>query len=401
MIEVQLNNTQTLLIAVIVLLIGRFLQNKIKILKKFFIPPPVIGGFLFSVFLTIDYYADWIHVKINPDLSSMFMVIFFSTVGFSATLKFLKKGGKIVFVFLVCAVIFVILQNVVGIAIALVMGKSAAFGMATASIPMTGGHGTAAAFGPILESRFGVDNAATISIAAATVGLFAGSLIGGPVGRRLLNKYSLKPNPENESIQDETFTPDEDKELKITEHGMFHAVAIVAIAVGLGAIVSYYINKLELIVPSYIGAMLVAAIIRNFADGTGWFKIFDNELKVVGNISLSLFLVMALMQMELWVLADLAFPIIILLLAQIALMAFYAYFVTFRMLGKDYDAAVMACGHCGFGLGATPNAIANMEAFTAQNYPSPQAFFVLPLVGALFIDFINSGLVSTLLNIIG
>ena len=181
---------------------------------------------------------------------------------------------------------------------------------------------------------------------------------------------------------------------------MFHAVAIVAIAVGLGAIVSHYINMLELIVPSYIGAMLVAAIIRNFADTTGWFEIFDNELKVVGNISLSLFLVMALMQMELWVLADLAFSIIVLLLAQIVLMAFYAYFITFRMLGKDYDAAVMACGHCGFGLGATPNAIANMEAFTSQNYPSPQAFFVLPLVGALFIDFINSGLVSMLLNVL-
>ena len=198
MIEIQLNNTQTLLIAVIVLLIGRFLQRRIKILKKFFIPPPVIGGFLFSVFLTIDYYADWIYVKINPDLSSMFMVIFFSTVGFSATLKFLKKGGKVVFIFLVCAVIFVLLQNVVGIVIALIMGKTAAFGMATASIPMTGGHGTAAAFGPILESRFGVDNAVTISIAAATVGLFAGSLIGGPVGRRLLNKYNLKPDMEND-----------------------------------------------------------------------------------------------------------------------------------------------------------------------------------------------------------
>ena len=398
--KLELSITGTLLLAVIVLLVGRYLQHKIKILEKFFIPPPVIGGFIFSILMTIAYYADWMSIKFNPKLGSMFMLVFFATVGFSATIKFLKKGGKIVFLFLVCAVGLVLLQNVVGVVIALIMGQSAAFGLSTASIPMTGGHGTAAAFGPILQTRFGVENASTISIAAATVGLFVGSLIGGPIGKRLMKKYRLKPVVAAESSSnDDDFVLSEDRELKITEHGIFNSVVVVAIAVGIGAIVSNYFNALELIMPEYIGAMLVAAAIRNISDFTGFFKVYDNELNVIGNISLSLFLVMALMQMELWVLANLAFPIIVLLTAQVVLMAFYAYFVTFRMLGKTYDAAVMACGHCGFGLGATPNGIANMEAFTALNYPSPQAFFVLPLVGALFIDLINSSIISVFLNI--
>jgi len=400
-LSLELDVTGSLLIAVIVLLVGRFVQHRVKVLEKYFIPAPVIGGFIFSILVTVGHYTQWLEISFNPRLANMFMLIFFATVGFSATLKFLKKGGKIVLLFLLCAVILLFLQNFLGVTVAFLMGKSAAFGMATASIPMSGGHGTAAAFGPILESKFNVNNATTIAIAAATVGLFMGSIIGGPVGNLLMKKYKLKAKVAvDDKAESNEFILAKDKEIKITEEGIFQACVIIAIAIGCGAVISNLINKMEIILPGYIGAMFVAAVIRNFADFTNWIKVKENELEIIGNISLSLFLVMALMQMKLWVLADLAIPIIVLLIVQILLMFFYAYFVTFRILGKNYDAAVMACGHCGFGLGATPNAVANMEAFTAQNFPSPQAFFVLPLVGALFIDFINSGMISMFLNFI-
>jgi glutamate:Na+ symporter, ESS family len=400
--NINLSITSTLLVAVIVLLIGRALQHKIKFLEKFFIPAPVIGGMIFSIVVTISHCTKICEISFDTTLSEVFMLVFFSTVGFSATLKFLKKEGKIVFLFLLCAVGLVILQNILGVSIALLMNKSFAFGMATASIPMTGGHGTAAAFGPILDKHFGIANASTISIAAATAGLFMGSLIGGPLGRKLMDKYKLKPEIEFEKAvmdEDNHKILMEDKEMKITEHGIFNSVFAISFAIGIGAFVSYALTCVGLIMPGYIGAMFIAAVIRNFADSTKIFKIHSNEMEVLGNISLSLFLVMALMNMQLWVLSNLALPIVVLIGAQVILMYFFAYFVTFRVLGKNYDAAVMACGHCGFGLGATPNAVANMEAFTALNYPSPQAFFVLPLVGALFIDFINSGVITVFLNI--
>ena len=400
-LNIELNSTETLLVGVFVLLVGRALQHKIKMLEKFFIPPPVIGGFLFSILVTISYYAQWFELTIDTRIAKVFMFMFFSTVGFSATFKFLKKGGKSVFLFLICAVLLVCLQNFVGIVVAWIMGKSAAFGLSTASIPLTGGHGTAAAFGPILQEKFHVPNATTITVAAATAGLFVGSLIGGPLGRQLMNKHNLKPAEEDiKNIEDGKVVHMEDKHLQITEHGLFNTVVLIAIAIGFGIIVSRAINDAGLILPGYIGTMLIAAALRNISDATKWYKTYENELEVVGNISLSLFLVLTLMNMELWVLADLALPIIVLLLAQISLMFFYAKYVTFNVMGRDYDAAVMACGHCGFGLGATPNGVANMEAFTALNYPAPQAFFVLPIVGALFIDFANSGVISAILNLL-
>ena len=400
---IDLSTTSTMLVAVIVLLIGRELQSRIKILKKFFIPPPVIGGIIFSIFVTISHCTNFLVITFDTHLSTVFMFIFFSTIGFSATFSFLKKESTIVLLFLACAIGLVILQNLLGVSVALLMGKTSAFGMATASIPMTGGHGTAAAFGPILGNHFGIENAGTISIAAATAGLFMGSLIGGPLGRKLMLKYNLKPEYEFEKVlldENNKKILMEEKEFKITEHGIFNSVFAITFAIGIGAFVSYAINSIGLIMPGYIGAMFIGAVIRNLSDSTKLVKIYSNELEVIGNISLSLFLVMALMNMQLWVLIDLAFPIIVLIAVQVILMYFYAYFVTFRVLGKNYDAAVMACGHCGFGLGATPNGVANMEAFTALNYPSPQAFFVLPLVGALFIDFVNSGVIAIFLNIL-
>ncbi len=397
----------SLLIAVLVLLGGKFLQSKIKFLQRFFIPAPVIGGTIFSIFTATAYYCKWFEFQFDNSTENLFMVAFFTTIGFSASLKFLKRGGKLVFLFLICAVGLVICQDVVGVGLALALRQSPLIGLLTASIPMTGGHGTAAAFGAQIAKEFGLPSAPEIGIAAATFGLIAGSVIGGPVGKKLLTKYHLKLSPEEikKAREDAREAAGEDwhsteEEMNITETGIFNAVAIISIAIGIGQIVSMGVKATGIIVPGYIGAMLVAAIIRNITDHWGKFKLSFNELQVIGGISLELFLAMALMEMKLWLLSSLALPMMIMLAGQVVLMIFYAYFITFRIMGRDYDAAVISCGHCGFGLGATPNAVANMEAFTEKNYPSPTSFFVLPLVGALFIDFMNSAVITVFLGII-
>ncbi len=400
MIEFNMGVPGTILMAVVILLVGRFLQSRISILSKFFIPAPVIGGFLFSVIFSGLHYFQVIDFVFDAFLQKMLMIAFFATVGFSASFKFLKIGGKTVCLFLVCAATLVILQNVLGVSLAWMLGQSGAFGMATASIPMTGGHGTAAAFGPLLENKFNLANGSSITIAAATFGLIAGSLLGGPIGRRLMAKHDLKPNEKLLKAAHVEIDLNEDKVLKISEHGMFNAITNIAFAIGVGSVISYWFDYYSWIMPEYIGAMFAAAFIRNLSDYSGWFMIKDNEVTVIGNMTLSLFLAMALMNMNLISLANLALPMLIILCGQVLMMGLFAYFITFRVMGKDYDAAVMAVGHCGFGLGATPNAMANMEAFTAKNYPSPQAFFVLPIVGSLFIDFINSGVITTFLNFI-
>ncbi len=397
-IDFDMGATGTLLMAVVILIVGRWVQTRVSVLEKFFIPAPVIGGFIFSVIFSLLAYFQVIHLEFDAFLQKMLMIAFFATVGFSASFKFLRKGGKVVMLFLLCASILVILQNVLGVSLAWMLGESPAFGMATSSIPMTGGHGTAAAFGPLLEGKFFLESGSSITIAAATFGLIAGSLLGGPIGRRLMKKYNLKPNEKELKEAHVASDLNEDKQLKITEHGMFNAVTVIAFAVGGGSVISYYLNSYALVMPEYIGAMFAAAFIRNLSDYSGWFKINDNEVTVLGNITLFLFLAMALMKMNLISLVDLALPILVILFAQVLMMGLYAYFITFRVMGKTYDAAVMAVGHCGFGLGATPNAMANMEAFTAKNFPSPQAFFVLPIVGSLFIDFINSGVITAFLN---
>ncbi|MDC0534668.1 sodium/glutamate symporter [Francisellaceae bacterium] len=388
----------TLIAAVLVLLTGRFLQHKIAILEKFFIPAPVIGGVIFSIIITILAEVNILHLTFHNNLQTLLMIAFFATVGFSAGIKFLIKGGKAVVLFLILATVLVIFQNVLGISLANLLGQDSVFGVALSSIPMTGGHGTSAAFGPLLENDFLLNNASTITIAAATFGLISGSLIGGPVAKRLVKKHNLKPD--KEILEDAHIDTDHTRasKIKISETGVFSAIVVIAFAVTIGSIITYWLNAYELVFPVYIGAMFAAAIIRNISDFSGWFEIKDNEIHMIGEICLSLFLSMALMRMNLVSLLDLALPIFIILIAQVLLVILFTYFITFRVMGKDYDAAVMACGQCGFALGATPNAMANMEAFTAKNFPSPKSFFVIPIVGSLFIDFVNSGVITGTLN---
>ncbi|ASS40080.1 MULTISPECIES: sodium/glutamate symporter [Fusobacterium] len=384
MFEYQLNMAETVGFAIILLLLGRWIKKRVSFFEKFFIPAPVIGGTLFSIILLIGHQTGTFTFSFNDDIKNLLMIAFFTTVGFSASLKILAKGGLGVILFLLAAVVLVILQDIVGPVLAKTLGINPLLGLAAGSIPLTGGHGTSGAFGPYLED-LGATGATVVAVASATYGLIAGCLIGGPIARRLMIKNNLKPTESKEGVDNSLLG----SATEVTEESLFSAVVYIGIAMGIGALINNMLAKAGIKFPVYLMGMVVAAIIRNILDFNQKQLPFS-EIGIVGNISLSLFLSMALMSMKLWQLIDLAVPLIVILLAQTVLMAFFAYFITFNIMGRDYDAAVMSTGHCGFGLGATPNAMANMETFTTANGPSVKAFFIIPIVGSLFIDFINA-----------
>ena len=389
MFEYQLNMAETVGFAIILLLLGRWIKKKVNFFEKFFIPAPVIGGTLFSIILLIGHQTETFTFSFNDDIKNLLMIAFFTTVGFSASLKILKKGGVGVALFLLAAVILVVIQDIVGPVLAKALGIDPLLGLAAGSIPLTGGHGTSGAFGPYLE-ELGATGATVVAVASATYGLIAGCLIGGPIARRLMIKNNLKPTENKGGVDDSLLGV----ESEVTEERLFSAVVYIGIAMGIGATITLILGNKGIKFPAYLMGMVVAAIIRNILDFNQKQLPF-NEIGIVGNISLSLFLSMALMSMKLWQLIDLAVPLIIILLVQTVVMASFAYFVTFTIMGRDYDAAVMSTGHCGFGLGATPNAMANMETFTKANGPSVKAFFIIPIVGSLFIDFINAGVIQS------
>ena len=389
MFEYQLNMAETVGFAIILLLLGRWIKKKVSFFEKFFIPAPVIGGTLFSIILLIGHQTETFTFTFNDDIKNLLMIAFFTTVGFSASLKILKKGGVGVALFLLAAVILVIIQDIVGPVLAKALGIDPLLGLAAGSIPLTGGHGTSGAFGPYLE-ELGATGATVVAVASATYGLISGCLIGGPIARRLMIKNNLKPTENKGGVEDSLLGV----ESEVTEERLFSAVVYIGIAMGIGATITLILGNHGIKFPAYLMGMVVAAIIRNILDFNQKQLPF-NEIGIVGNISLSLFLSMALMSMKLWQLIDLAVPLVIILLVQTVVMAFFAYFVTFTIMGRDYDAAVMSTGHCGFGLGATPNAMANMETFTKANGPSVKAFFIIPIVGSLFIDFINAAVIQS------
>ena len=394
MLELNFNMAETLAISILVLLLGREIKKRVNFLERFFIPAPVVGGVIFSILLLIGHNTGAFSFSFDNVLKDFLMTIFFTTIGFTASGKLLKKGGVGVVVFLITATVLVVIQDIVGVSMAKMFGEHPLLGLAVGSVPLTGGHGTSGAFGPVLE-EFGVTGGLSVSIAAATYGLIAGCLIGGPVAKRLRDRYNLKPSLEDREGTVEVL--EENDENPVSEETLFSAVVVIALSMGIGYCIAPFLKKYGIVIPAYIGPMFIAAIIRNIADMQKK-NLPMNEIAITGNIALSLFLAMALMTLKLWELADLAIPIISILLVQTAIMALYAYFITFRFNGKDYDAAVMATGHCGFGLGATPNAMANMEVFTKENGPAPRAFFVLPVVGALFIDFTNATVITFFIN---
>lgn len=387
---------ETIALAVALLLLGRFIKNHVPLLKKFFIPAPVVGGIVFSIITLIGHELNIFQFGFDKILKDLLMLVFFTTIGFVASFKMLMRGGASVIVFLVSCIVLIFIQNGVGVGLASMFDQNPLMGLATGSIPLTGGHGTAGAFGPVLEDR-GLTGGSTVAIASATFGLVAGCMIGGPIGKRLLQRYSLAPkhrDVENAEYVEGKLTKDQKN---IDELLLFKASCYIIIAMGLGHYIIVGFKSIGVTLPVYLGPMVIAAIIRNFLDFTRR-EIPLHSINVIGGICLQLFLAIALMSINLWELSALAVPLITILIVQTIIMGLYAYFVTFNIMGRDYDAAVIATGHCGFGMGATPNAIANMETFTGANGYSPKAFFVVPIVGSLFIDFFNSTILAFWIN---
>lgn len=391
----ELTNIQTMALAVLVLYLGKYINNTFKFLKENCIPDAVTGGTVFSIFTLIGHETNLFSFVFEDTLREVFMIAFFTTVGFSASIKLLKKAGIPVLMFLIAAVGLTFFQNIAGIAMAKVLHVSLLIGLATGSLATTGGPGTAGAFGPIMES-FGAPGATMVAMATATYALIAGSIIAGPLCKRLIEKHSLLEKHKNSN----NFEASGEKSETLITKRVIPTSFLLVIAMGVGSLISGFLNSLGLVLPSYIGAMFAATIIRNISDYSGKFEIDLDIISTIGSFTLAMFLSMTLMAFKLWELKELALPLVIMLIGQTILMGAFAYFVTFNITGRDYDAAIMTGGHCGCGFGTTPKALANMEALTERYLPSPKAFFVIPIVGSLFIDFFNAAIITFFINLV-
>lgn len=396
--ELKLGIFQTMALVTVVFYLGTYIRKKVRFLSKYCIPAPVVGGLLFALVMLFFKVTNLATLIIDTTLQDLFMTTFFASVGFTASFKILKNGGIKVVIFLGVAVLLVISQDIVGTTLAKVFNLNPLLGLCTGSISMIGGHGTAGSFGPLLEN-LGVNGATTVSFASATFGLVMGSFIGGFVAKNLIENYKLKTPKESEDHSIPLSDFHEDNQAVLCHHKLMNGSAYLFFAMGVGSIISKLIQDTGLTFPSYIGAMIAAAIIRNFCD-VRKLEIEEKEIEVIGNISLSYFLCIALMGLRLWELFDLALPLVVMLVAQSLLMAMFAYFITFRVMGKDYDASVFASASCGFGMGATPNAVANMDALSSKFGFAPTPYFVVPIVGALFVDFVNSAIITLFINIL-
>ena len=396
MTSIELDMIQTTGIGALALMVGMVLTRKVAFLQRFCIPSPVVGGLLFAVVSCILYTSGVIGFSFDETLKNVCMVAFFTSVGFQANIKILKSGGVALLIFLGCVIALIVSQNFLAVALSKVLDISPFIGLCTGSISMVGGHGTAGAFGPVLED-LGLVGATTLCTAAATFGLVAGSLMGGPLGRRLiLGKDLLRTAVK----ADETPLVEEEKKHERSVSMYAPAAYQLAIAMGVGTVVSMLLSKTGMTFPVYIGAMIVAAVMRNWSEFTGSFTVHIGEINDIGGICLSLFLGIAMITLKLWQLAELALPLVVLLLGQTFLMFVFAYFIVFNVLGRDYDAAILSAGSCGFGMGATPNAMANMQVLTGKFAPSVKAYILVPIVGSMFADFINSLTITFFINFI-
>ncbi|UKI46035.1 MAG: sodium/glutamate symporter [Phocaeicola vulgatus] len=411
---ITLDMLQSAGIGALALLTGIFMTRKIKWLQRFCIPSPVSGGLVFSIITLLLY--KFIHVEVTFDgtLKDVFMLAFFTSVGFQSNLNVIKQGGKTLVMMLILLVGIIATQNLIPIGICKLLDTNPLIGMAAGSISMAGGHGTAGGFSAVLESM-GLQGAATISMAAATFGLIAGSVIGGPVAERLIRKHlsserlepkDFKVDPAMVGIESEEALPagrakrisSNEEEFQQFAWGTYSILIVMA----LGTLTSLLLGQTGITFPTYFGALLTAAVIRNIIELTPFRRILKiKKIVSVGNICLSLFLGMAMISLKLWELESLALPLITILFAQIVAIALLTYYIAFPILGHDYDAAVLVAGICGFGLGATPNAMANMSAVCYKYHYSIKPFLIVPIIGAMFVDLINTGFITLFLNWIG
>lgn len=393
----EIDSRETVILAILVLFLGRLLNKKINFLRHYNIPEPVTGGVLASIFFSSIYFIFDTKINFSLEQRDALLVIFFTCVGLSSRFSTLLQGGKILLILLVVATSYLFIQNFTGIGVALVTGLEIQTGVLGGSVALSGGHGTAIAWAPTFASDYGISNAMEIGIACATFGLVLGGVTGGPVANYLIQHHNLVPkSKEHLSVG----FPHENSE-KITVDTAYSVLLVLCVAIGIGLylheVLNYFSIKLPIFVPCLFGGILLTNTIPYIWKNLSWLT-GTPTLALLSDFSLGLFLAMSLMSLQLWTLIDLALPILLLLVAQVAVVTIFTIFVVFRVLGKTYDAAVMSSGYIGLALGATPTAVANMTSVTKKHGASPQAFIVVPLIGAFFIDISNAITIQTILG---
>ena len=395
MMTVTADMFQTLAVAVGAVYLGHYIRKKVYFFERFCFPAPVIGGGIISILLCILHAAGILDVSFDETLKDVCMVVFFTTVGYEVNIKVLKSGGKVLPRLLIVIALIAFAQNGISVALSCLMKINPLIGMCTGSISMLGGHGTSAAFGPVLEEN-GLRDATILCTAAATFGLMAGSLLGGPIGNHLIVKKKLL-----NTAQDQEDAPKaEKKAAKAIAFALSPAACHLAVSVGIGSVIAWLISMTGLVFPKYIGGLIIGAVISNLGICSGKFKVYQEEVHEIGKVMLEFFLGIALVTLKIWVLADLAVPLIIMLAVQVVFMVLFARHAAFYILGGNYDAAVLTAGVCGFGMGATPNAMANLQSVTYKRPQSKTAFLLIPIAGGLFLDVINSFTILLFINLI-
>lgn len=393
----QFDSRETLILAIIVLFLGRFINKKVNFLKVYNIPEPVTGGVIASIIFSSFYFLLDLSISFSLDQRDSLLVVFFTCIGLSSKFSTLLQGGKTLVILLIIAISYLFIQNFTGIGVALTTGLEAQTGVLSGSVSLSGGHGTAIAWSPIFVNDYGITNAVEIGIACATFGLVLGGIVGGPIANYLITKYNLKSDSkENISIGSR-----DEKKKEITVDSAYSFILVLCIAIGIGLEFHKITQSMGLKLPVFVSCLFAGILLTNTIPYI-WKKVYwptnTPTLSLVSDYSLGLFLSMSLMSLQLWTLVDLALPIILLLLAQVVVVSLFTIFILFRVLGKSYDAAIISSGYAGLALGATPTAIANMTAVTKKYGASPQAFIVIPLIGAFFIDIANALVIQTLLQ---
>ncbi|OYQ73420.1 sodium/glutamate symporter [Wohlfahrtiimonas sp. G9077] len=388
--EIPVDIYNTLLCASLVLLLGSFLTKRLAIFNRLTLPSPVVGGLLAALALFALRSFQGIQINFDQSLKDPLMLMFFASIGLNANIKQLMAGGKMIAIFLIGVVGLLIIQNAVGVGLATALDQNPLLGLLAGSITLSGGHGTGAAWGATFAEKYGFTSATEIAMACATFGLVLGGLIGGPIARFLINRkpdqVEIDPTASADSL---TAFDRPTIRRAITASSMLETIAMLAICLSVGTAIAGYLKGTAVELPTFVCVLFVGVIISNVVNFVPSYQIFERAVSIAGNVCLSLFLAMALMSLKLWDLATLAVPMLVILTVQTIVMAMYAIFVTYRLMGRDYTAAVLSAGHCGFGMGATPTAIANMQVVTEKYGPAPVAFIVVPMVGAFFIDLVN------------
>ena len=395
---IELNLIFTLLAAMGVFFIGRALVSRVSLLKRFSIPAPVVGGGLVAVVLALTDGLFQIRFAFNLSLKDSLLLMFFTTVGLGADARMLVKGGAKLLIFLLISAVFIIIQNAIGMVASRAMDLHPAVGLLGGSITLTGGHGTGAAYAGQFGGTMNLQGAMELTMACATAGLVIGAVLGGPLAEYLIKNYKLS-GPAPQAVEEIGAGPGGEPEDRITAETLISTLFILIFCLAGGKFLSQLMEGTGFILPDFVFCLLLGVVIRNLSSLTKGFQMSANSVDTVGSVALSLFLVMALMTMKLLDLVNLAGPLLVILAAQTAAMAVYVVLVTFRVMGRNYDAAIMAAGHVGFGMSSTACALAVMKAVTERHGLSPLAFLIVPMVGAFFIDILNALIIQGFLTL--